>query len=119
MNTIQYTFIQIVKVKTGICYLKTPKQQVRSRKDHYQADGLNYFYKQHWDRYEFFKLSMRLLNLKQVISMFFQHRTTTSHGLAIFRSADPEDLRVSLSFNSDVITEGALKKQQEDQENNV
>ena len=47
---------------------------------------------------------------------FYVFPAMQHHMVWPYRSADPDDLRVSLSFNSDVITEGALKKQQEDQE---
>ena len=41
VNTIQFIFIQIVKFQQFM-YVKTPKQQVKDRKEHYKSDGMSY-----------------------------------------------------------------------------
>ena len=98
---------------SGICYLKTPKQQVRSRKDHYQADGKITFTNNTGTDMNFANYQA---SFEPKAGDFYVFPAMQHHMVWPYRSADPEDLRVSLSFNSDVITEGALKKQQEDQE---
>ena len=98
---------------SGICYLKTPKQQVRSRKDHYQADGKITFTNNTGTDMNFANYQA---SFEPKVGDFYVFPAMQHHMVWPYRSADPEDLRVSLSFNSDVITEGALKKQQEDQE---
>ena len=41
------------------------------------------------------------------------------HMVCLYRSADPNDERVSLSFNADFTTQSQLKQEQEHQENDV
>ena len=98
---------------SGICYLKTPKQQVRSRKDHYQADGKITFTNNTGSDMNFANYQA---SFEPKAGDFYIFPAMQHHMVWPYRSADPDDLRISLSFNSDVITEGALKKQQEDQE---
>ena len=98
---------------SGICYLKTPKQQVRGRKDHYQSDGKITFTNNTGSDMNFANYQA---SFEPKAGDFYIFPAMQHHMVWPYRSADPNDLRVSLSFNSDVITEGALKKQQKDQE---
>ena len=98
---------------SAICYLKTPKQQVRGRKDHYQSDGKITFTNNTGSDMNFANYQA---SFEPKAGDFYIFPAMQHHMVWPYRSADPNDLRVSLSFNSDVITEGALKKQQKDQE---
>ena len=98
---------------SAICYLKTPKQQVRGRKDHYKSDGKVTFTNNTGTDMNFANYQC---SFEPRVGDFYIFPAMQHHMVWPYRSADPNDLRVSLSFNSDVITEGALKKQQKDQE---
>ena len=98
---------------SAICYLKTPKQQVRGRKDHYKTDGKVTFTNNTGTDLNF---ANHQCSFEPKAGDFYIFTALQHHMVWPYRSADPDDLRVSLSFNSDVITEDALKKQQDEQE---
>lgn len=99
---------------SAICYLKTPKQQVRGRKDHYKSDGKVTFTNNTGTDLNFANYQA---SFEPKPGDFYIFPAMQHHAVWPYRSADPDDLRVSLSFNSDVTTEASLKKTQEDQEN--
>ena len=99
---------------SGICYIKTPKQQVRGRKEHYKSDGKITFTNNTGTDMNFANYQA---SFEPKAGDFYIFPAMQHHAVWPYRSADPDDLRVSLSFNSDVTTEASLKKTQEDQEN--
>ena len=98
---------------SAICYLKTPKQQVKGRKDHYQADGKVTFTNNTGTDMNF---ANHQCSFEPKAGDFYIFPALQHHAVWPYRSADPDDLRVSLSFNADVTTESALKAQNENYE---
>ena len=98
---------------SAICYLKTPKQQVRGRKDHYKSDGKVTFTNNTGTDMNFANYQV---SFEPRVGDFYIFGALQHHTVWPYRSADPEDLRVSLSFNGDVTTERSLKQQQKDHE---
>ena len=98
---------------SAICYLKTPKQQVKGRKDHYQADGRVTFTNNTGTDMNF---ANHQCSFEPKAGDFYIFPALQHHAVWPYRSADPDDLRVSLSFNADVVTESALKAQNENYE---
>ena len=95
---------------SAICYLKTPKQQVKGRKDHYQSDGKVTFTNNTGTDLNF---ANHQVSFEPKAGDFYIFGALQHHMVWPYRSADPDDLRVSLSFNADVVTESALKEQNE------
>ena len=98
---------------SAICYLKTPKQQIKGRKDHYQADGKVTFTNNTGTDMNF---ANHQCSFEPKAGDFYIFPALQHHAVWPYRSADPDDLRVSLSFNADVITASALKAQNENYE---
>ena len=98
---------------SAICYLKTPKQQVRGRKEHYKSDGKVTFTNNTGTDLNF---SNYQASFEPKPGDFYIFPAMQHHAVWPYRSADPDDLRVSLSFNGDVTTESSLKQQQKDHE---
>ena len=98
---------------SAITYLKTPKQQVRGRKDHYQADGKVTFMNNTGTDWNFANAQCSFEPKPGDMYLFgaLQH-----HMVWPYRSADPNDERVSLSFNADVTTKSELEKSKKEQE---
>ena len=98
---------------SAICYLKTPKQQVRSRKEHYKTDGKVTFTNNTGTDLNF---SNYQASFEPKPGDFYIFPAMQHHAVWPYRSADPDDLRVSLSFNGDVTTESSLKQQEKEHE---
>ena len=98
---------------SAICYLKTPKQQVRSRKEHYKTDGKVTFTNNTGTDLNF---SNYQASFEPKPGDFYIFPAMQHHAVWPYRSADPNDLRVSLSFNGDVTTESSLKQQEKEHE---
>ena len=98
---------------SAIAYLKTPKQQVRSRKDHYQSDGKITFTNNTGSDMNFanYQASFEPKPGDMYVFPALQH-----HMVWPYRSADPNDERVSISFNSDIVLKSELDRQQQQQE---
>ena len=98
---------------SAICYLKTPKQQVRDRKNHYRADGKVTFSNNTGSDWNFANYQCSFEPKPGDMYMFgaLQH-----HMVWPYRSADPNDERISISFNADTTTKSQLNKHQEEQE---
>ena len=97
---------------SAIAYLKTPKQQVRNRKEHYQSDGKVTFSNNTGTDLNFANYQCSFEPVL-VICMFFH---TTSY-VCLIGFPDPNDERVSISFNADTTTKSSLDKQTKEQEN--
>ena len=98
---------------SAIAYLKTPKQQVRDRKNHYRADGKVTFSNNTGSDWNFANYQCSFEPKPGDMYMFgaLQH-----HMVWPYRSADPNDERISISFNADTTTKSQLNNHQEEQE---
>ena len=98
---------------SAIAYLKTPKQQVRDRKNHYRADGKVTFSNNTGSDWNLANYQCSFEPKPGDMYMFgaLQH-----HMVWPYRSADPNDERISISFNADTTTKSQLNKHQEEQE---
>ena len=98
---------------SAIAYLKTPKQQVRNRKEHYQSDGKVTFSNNTGTDLNFanYQCSFEPKPGDMYVFPALQH-----HMVWPYRSADPNDERISISFNADTITKSQLDKSQKEQE---
>ena len=98
---------------SAIAYVKTPKQQVKDRKQHYEADG----------RVTFMNNSGTDLNFAASQCTFqpkagdmYVFPALQHHMVWPYRSADPNDERVSISFNADMITRSGLERKEKEQQ---
>lgn len=98
---------------SSICYLKTPKQQVKGRKDHYQTDGKVTFTNNTGTDSNF---SNAQASFEPKPGDMYVFPALQHHAVWPYRSADPDDLRVSLSFNADVTTQKELDVMQKNME---
>lgn len=98
---------------SSICYLKTPKQQVKGRKDHYQSDGKVTF-TNNTGTDSFF--SNAQISFEPKAGDMYVFGALQHHAVWPYRSADPDDVRVSLSFNADVTTITDLERQNKNME---
>ena len=98
---------------SAVCYLKTPKKQVKDRKDHYKSDGRITFINNTGTDPNFSNAQGTFTPVAGDMYIFaaLQH-----HMVWPYRSTDPDDLRVSLSFNADVIKKSVLKQQEKGME---
>ena len=98
---------------SAIAYLKTPKQQVKGRKDHYLADGKVTFSNNMGTDSAFsnYQCSFEPKPGDMYVFPALQH-----HMVWPYRSADPNDERISLSFNADFRTQSQLQHEQKQQE---
>ena len=98
---------------SSVCYLKTPKQQVVDRKPHFKADGKITFTNNTGTDALFSNASCSFVQKAGDMYLFgsLQH-----HMVWPYRSADPNDERISLSFNADFRTQSQLQHEQKQQE---
>lgn len=98
---------------SSVVYLKTPQNQLKDRKDHYQSDGKITFVNNTGTDVNFANAQCSFAPEAGDMYIFpaLQH-----HMVWPYRSTDPDDLRVSLSFNADWITKTQLEAQQKNQE---
>ena len=98
---------------SAIAYLRTPKQQVRDRKDHYSSDGKVTFSNNTGTDLTFanYQCSFEPKQGDMYVFPALQH-----HMVWPYRSADPNDERISISFNADMTTKSALDKEAKEQE---
>ena len=98
---------------SAVCYLKTPKQQVKDRKKHYQCDGKITFSNNTGTDSNF---ANHQITFEPVAGDMYIFGALQHHMVWPYRSADPNDERVSLSFNADFRTSTQLKYDTEQQE---
>ena len=98
---------------SAIAYLKTPKQQVRNRKEHYQSDGKVTFSNNTGTDLNFanYQCSFEPKPGDMYVFPALQH-----HMVWPYRSTKEDDLRISMSFNADVISQSELEKQKQQYE---
>ena len=98
---------------SSIAYVKTPKQQVKDRKEHYQTDGQVTFMNNSGTDMNF---SASQCTFEPKAGDMYVFPALQHHMVWPYRSADPNDERVSISFNADMTTKSVLEKQQKEQE---
>ena len=98
---------------SAIAYLKTPKQQIIDRKKNYKSDGRVTFSNNTGSDMNFanYQCSFDPVPGEMYIFGARQH-----HMVWPYRSADPNDERISLSFNADVTTKSALENSHKENE---
>jgi len=98
---------------SSIAYVKTPKQQVKDRKEHYESDGRVTFMNNSGTDLNF---SASQCTFEPKAGDMYVFPALQHHMVWPYRSADPNDERVSISFNADMTTKSVLDKQQKEQE---
>ena len=90
---------------SSVVYLKTPKNQIKGRKDHYQSDGkITFMNNSGTDR----NFANPQCSFKPKAGDMYVFPAHQHHMVWPYRSTDPDDLRVSLSFNADFTTKKQL-----------
>ena len=98
---------------SSIAYVKTPKQQVKDRKEHYESDGRVTFMNNSGTDMNF---SASQCSFEPKAGDMYVFPALQHHMVWPYRSADPNDERVSISFNADMTTKSVLDKQKKEQE---
>ena len=98
---------------SSVVYLKTPKNQVKGRKDHYQADGQITFMNNSGTDNSF---SNPQCSFEPKAGEMYVFAALQHHMVWPYRSTDPDDSRISLSFNADFTTKNQLDVQRQNQE---
>ena len=98
---------------SSIAYVKTPKQQVKDRKEHYESDGRVTFMNNSGTDLNF---SASQCTFEPKAGDMYVFPALQHHMVWPYRSADPNDERVSISFNADMTTKSVLDRQQKEQE---
>ena len=87
---------------SGIVYLQTPKKQLKSVKGHHDTDGKITFFNNAGTDMNF---SEQSCFIKPEVGDMYIFPSLTHHMVWPYRSEDPDDLRLSLSFNADYTTQ--------------
>jgi len=98
---------------SSVVYLKTPKNQIKGRKDHHQSDGKITFMNNGGTDPNF---TNPQCSFKPEAGDMYVFGALQHHMVWPYRSTDPDDLRVSLSFNADFTTKKAIEEEQKKQE---
>ena len=84
---------------SAIAYLKTPKNKIKSKKSFYDTDGkISFINNAGSDS----RWSVPILNLEPVAQDFYIFPSGQTHLVYPYKSSNPQDLRVSISFNADI-----------------
>ena len=98
---------------SSVVYLKTPQNQVKGRKDHYQADGqITFMNNSGTDR----QFANPQCSFEPKAGDMYVFTALQHHMVWPYRSTDPDDSRVSLSFNADFMSKNQLEMQRKNQE---
>ena len=98
---------------SAVVYLQTPKEQVKGRKDHYLSDGKITFMNNTGTDLNF---SSSQCSFEPKPGEMYIFPALQHHMVWPYRSANPDDSRVSLSFNADYTSESKLIEEQKMQE---
>ena len=98
---------------SSVMYLRKPSRQIKDRKDHYQSDGMITFMNNTGTDVNFSNAQCSFNPEPGDMYIFpaLQH-----HMVWPYRSEDPNDSRISLSFNADFTTKSKLEQEQKNQE---
>jgi len=84
---------------SAIAYLKTPKNKIKSKKEFYETDGkISFINNTGADT----RWSVPILNLEPVERDIYIFPALQTHMVYPYKSSNPEDIRVSVSFNADI-----------------
>ena len=98
---------------SAIGYLRTPKNQIAPRKKHFNTDGQLSFTNNSGND---FNWTNPTCHLRPEEGDFYIFGAMQQHMVWPFRSTKEDDLRISLSFNADVISQSELEKQKQQYE---
>ena len=98
---------------SSVCYLKTPKQQIKDRKPHYKSDGKITFTNNTGTDLSFANATC---SFEPVAGDMYIFGAIQHHMVWPYRSADPNDGRISLSFNADFRTSSQLEHEKKQHE---
>ena len=98
---------------SAVMYLRKPSRQIKGRKEHYQSDGMITFINNTGTDMNFANAQCSFNPEPGDMYIFpaLQH-----HMVWPYRSEDPNDSRISLSFNADFTTQSRLEAEQKNQE---
>ena len=98
---------------SSVMYLKKPSKQIKDRKEHYKSDGMITFINNTGTDLTFANAQCSFNPEPGDMYIFpaLQH-----HMVWPYRSEDPNDNRISLSFNADFTTQSRLEQEQKSQE---
>ena len=94
---------------SSVMYLKKPSRQIKDRKEHYKSDGMITFINNTGTDLNFCNSQVSFNPEPGTMFIFpaLQH-----HMVWPYRSEDPNDSRISLSFNADFTTKSKLEQEQ-------
>jgi len=95
---------------SSVVYLQTPKKQIKSIKKHHDTDGKITFINNCGTDLNF---SIAQATFTPKAGDMYIFAANQQHMVWPYRSKDPHDSRISMSFNADVTTEEKLKKENE------
>ena len=95
---------------SAIAYLRTPKHQVAPRKKHFATDGFVSFTNNSGNDFNWTNPTM---HLKPEEGDFYIFGALQQHMVWPYRSTKEDDLRISMSFNADVISQSEYQKEKE------
>jgi uncharacterized protein (TIGR02466 family) len=98
---------------SSVVYLQTPKNQVKGMKDHYQADGQITFINNSGTDNHF---SNSQCSFEPKAGDMYIFPALQHHMVWPYRSTDPDDSRISLSFNMDYTTKSQLDAENKNHE---
>ena len=98
---------------SSVMYLRKPSRQIKGKKEHYKSDGQITFTNNTWTDLNFANAQC---SFEPEPGDMFIFPALQHHMVWPYRSEDPNDSRISLSFNADWTTEKKLKREQENQE---
>ena len=98
---------------SSVMYLRKPSRQIKDRKDHYSSDGMITFMNNTGTDNNFANSQCSFNPEPGDMYIFpaLQH-----HMVWPYRSEDPNDSRISLSFNADFTTKSKLEQEQKNHE---
>ena len=98
---------------SSVMYLKKPSRQIKDRKEHYKSDGMITFVNNTGTDLNFCNSQVSFNPEPGTMFIFpaMQH-----HMVWPYRSEDPNDSRISLSFNADFTTKSKLEQEQKNHE---
>ena len=94
---------------SSVMYLRKPSRQIKNRKEHYKSDGMITFINNTGTDLNFCNSQVSFNPEPGTMFIFpaLQH-----HMVWPYRSEDPNDSRISLSFNADFTTKSKLEQEQ-------
>ena len=94
---------------SSVMYLRKPSRQIKNRKEHYKSDGMITFINNTGTDINF---SNSQVSYNPEPGTMFIFPALQHHMVWPYRSEDPNDSRISLSFNADFTTKSKLEQEQ-------